>query len=92
MLNQRLRASLSVGFVSCCFALGFGISLLMRFQGKISLENDVEVKTAIASLESTDSKKIPSTEKKNTAKSIVIKAVGDVIPGTNYPNYRLPNQ
>ena len=92
MLNHKLRASLSVGFVSCCFALGFGISLLMRFQVQTSQENDVEIKTAIASLESRDSKKISSTdEKKNTAKSIVIKAVGDVIPGTNYPNYRLPS-
>lgn len=63
----------------------------MRFQVQTSQKNDIEVKTAIASLESKDSKKIPSTEKKNTAKSIVIKAVGDVIPGTNYPNYRLPS-
>ncbi|MEL6460677.1 MAG: CapA family protein [Cyanobacteria bacterium J06621_15] len=91
MLNQKLRASLSVGFVSCCFALGFGISLLMRFQVQTSQKNDVEVKTAIASLESKNSKKISDTQKKNTAKSIVIKAVGDVIPGTNYPNYRLPS-
>ena len=91
MLNQKLRASLSVGFVSCCFALGFGISLLMRFQVQTSQKNDVEIKTTIASLESKDLKKIPDAEKKNTAKSVVIKAVGDVIPGTNYPNYRLPN-
>lgn len=91
MLNHKLRASLSVGFVSCCFALGFGISLLMRYQAQTSNKNDVEVKTAIASLESRNSKTIPTTEKKNAAKSIVIKAVGDVIPGTNYPNYRLPS-
>ncbi|MEO1186209.1 MAG: CapA family protein, partial [Cyanobacteria bacterium J06636_27] len=71
MLNQKLRASLSVGFVSCCFALGFGISLLMRFQVQTSQKNDVEVKTAIASLESKNSKKISDTQKKNTAKSIV---------------------
>ncbi|MDY6901856.1 MAG: CapA family protein, partial [Cyanobacteriota bacterium] len=90
MLKQKLRASLSVGFVSCCFALGFSISLLMRFQAQTSQKNDIELKTAIASLEAKDSKKISSTETKNAAKSIVIKAVGDVIPGTNYPNYRLP--
>ncbi|MEL6164909.1 MAG: CapA family protein [Cyanobacteria bacterium J06628_3] len=42
-------------------------------------------------MESKNSKKISDTQKKNTAKSIVIKAVGDVIPGTNYPNYRLPS-
>ena len=90
MLNQKLRASLSVAFVGCCFALGFGISLLMRFQARTSQKNDVMVKTAIASLESRDSKVISTAKKRHTAKSIVIKAVGDVIPGTNYPNYRLP--
>ncbi len=89
MLNQKLKASLSVSFVGCCFALGFGISLLMRFQAQTSQKNDVVIKTAVASLESKDSKRIPTNEKKN-AKSITIKAVGDVIPGTNYPNYRLP--
>ena len=91
MLSQKLKVSLSVGFVGFCFALGFGISLLIRFQLQTSHKNDVAVKTAVASLESKNSKRIPSTANKNAAKSIVIKAVGDVIPGTNYPNNRLPN-
>ncbi|MBV6624571.1 MAG: CapA family protein [Rivularia sp. (in: Bacteria)] len=90
MLNQKLRASFSVGFVGCCFAIGFGISLLMRHPEKI-LVGDSLVKTATASLESEEPKKLSTAQKENTAKSIVIKAVGDVIPGTNYPNYRLPN-
>jgi poly-gamma-glutamate capsule biosynthesis protein CapA/YwtB (metallophosphatase superfamily) len=92
MLNQKLRASLSVGFVGCCFAIGFGASLLTRFQAQTLQQNETLVKTAIASLESKDSKKegFSKANKQNTAKSIVIKAVGDVIPGTNYPNYRLP--
>ncbi|AFY58766.1 putative enzyme of poly-gamma-glutamate biosynthesis (capsule formation) [Rivularia sp. PCC 7116] len=90
MLNQKLKASLSVGFLGCCFAVGIGISLLMRYQDKI-LVNDSVVKTATASLESRESKKLATAKKENAAKSIVIKAVGDVIPGTNYPNYRLPD-
>ncbi|MGB6299959.1 MAG: CapA family protein [Rivularia sp. (in: cyanobacteria)] len=90
MLNQKLKASLSVGFVGCCFAVGFGVSLLNRFQAQKLQQNETLVKTATASLESRE-KGISTTKKQNAAKSITIKAVGDVIPGTNYPNYRLPS-
>ena len=92
MLNQKLKASLSVGFVGCCFAISFGASLLTRFEAQRLQQNGTLVKTATASLESRDTqgKVIAIIEKQNTAKSITIKAVGDVIPGTNYPNYRLP--
>ncbi len=87
MLNQRLKASLSVSFISCCFAVGISMGLLTRFQTQTSTRNQILVKTAPLA----DSTKIPITKKQNTAKSIVIQAVGDVIPGTNYPNYRLPS-
>ena len=88
MLNQKLKASLSVGFVGCCFAIGFGASLLTKFEAQRLQKNEI-VKTATASLESRE-KRISATKKQNAAKSITIKAVGDVIPGTNYPHYRLP--
>ncbi|MGB3654294.1 MAG: CapA family protein [Rivularia sp. (in: cyanobacteria)] len=87
MLNQRLKASLSVSFISCCFVVGISMGLLTRFQTQTSTRNQILVKTAPLA----DSTKIPITKKQNTAKSIVIQAVGDVIPGTNYPNYRLPS-
>jgi poly-gamma-glutamate capsule biosynthesis protein CapA/YwtB (metallophosphatase superfamily) len=91
MLNQRLKASLSVSFISCCFAVGIGIGLLMRFQTQTATKNEILVETATVPSRLSDSKKISTTKKQNIAKSIVIQAVGDVIPGTNYPNYRLPS-
>lgn len=88
MLNHKLKASLSVGFVGCCFAIGFGASLRTKFEAQ-KLQKDEIVKTATASLESREKGILPA-KKQIAAKSITIKAVGDVIPGTNYPNYRLP--
>ncbi|MGF1675292.1 MAG: CapA family protein [Rivularia sp. (in: cyanobacteria)] len=108
MLNQRLKVSLSASFIGCCFAVGIGMGLLSRLQVETPTDNAISVKTTTAPSLSTDSVKIPTTNKQNLAKSpvlsgatagskatgvsrsIVIQAVGDVIPGTNYPNHRLP--
>ncbi len=91
MLNQRLKASFPVSFISCCFLLGIGIGLLIRFQTQTSTKNETSVKTATAPSVKIDSTGISTSKKLNTAKSVTIQAVGDIIPGTNYPNYRLPS-
>ena len=91
MLHQRLKASLSVGIISGCFVVGTSIFLLKSFQPQTSTKNKTLVKTVIAPSVKTDSTGISTTKKQNTAKSVVIQAVGDIIPGTNYPNYRLPS-
>ena len=91
MLNQRLKASLSVSFISCCFLVGIGIGLLSRFQTQTSNNNNKSVTTVTSPSVVTNSNQISTTQKQNIAKSVVIQAVGDIIPGTNYPNYRLPS-
>ncbi|ARV60455.1 metallophosphatase [Nostocales cyanobacterium HT-58-2] len=83
MVNQKLGKLLSFSFISVCFCLGIGIGLFIRF-GQLQRTN--------AATTSTDEVPIPFSIPENTSpeESITIQAVGDIIPGTNYPNYRLP--
>ncbi|MBW4633437.1 MAG: CapA family protein [Iphinoe sp. HA4291-MV1] len=82
MVNQKLGKLLSFGFISFCFCLGIGIGLFMRF-GQLQRTN--------ASTKSTDTEPIPfSIPEYTSPDTITIQAVGDVIPGTNYPHHRLP--
>ncbi|MGH7999619.1 MAG: CapA family protein [Brasilonema sp.] len=82
MINQKLNKLLSLGFISFCFCFGIGIGLFIRF-GQSQLTN--------ASTASTDTEPIPfSIPEYTSGDTITIQAVGDIIPGTNYPNYRLP--
>jgi poly-gamma-glutamate capsule biosynthesis protein CapA/YwtB (metallophosphatase superfamily) len=71
----------SFSFISLCFCLGIGIGIFIRF----------------GQLQQSDAASTPpetefplSTEEENFADTITIKAVGDIIPGTNFPDYRLP--
>lgn len=89
MVSSRVVQLLSVGFVSGCFCLGIGIGVFIRF-GQL-LPSD-------AATSSTESQPIPFAVPEPLAPggegtfpdTITIKAVGDIIPGTNFPNYRLP--
>lgn len=82
MANQKLRRLLPFGFISFCFCLGIGIGLFLRF-GQLQRTN--------AATTSTDTVPVPFSIPENASPdTITIQAVGDVIPGTNYPNYRLP--
>ncbi|MEA5594219.1 CapA family protein [Rivularia sp. UHCC 0363] len=89
MLNQRLKVSLSASFIGCCFIIGIGIGLLTRLQVKVPTYNAILGKTTTTPSVS-NSVEISIANQQNRAKSIIIQAVGDVIPGTNYPNQRLP--
>ncbi|MBW4592915.1 MAG: CapA family protein [Brasilonema angustatum HA4187-MV1] len=82
MLHQNLRKLVSFSFISFCFCLGLGIGLFIRF-GQLQRTN--------ASTTSTETEPIPfSIPEYTSPDTITIQAVGDVIPGTNYPNYKLP--
>lgn len=84
MVNQKLRHLFSVGFISCCFCLGIGIGIFIRFG---------QMQRSDAATTPTESLQLPFVlpeNQENPSDTITIKAVGDVIPGTNYPNYRLP--
>ncbi|BAZ10493.1 putative poly-gamma-glutamate biosynthesis protein [Calothrix sp. NIES-4071] len=83
MLNRWFGKLLSVTFISVCLCVGIGIGSSIRM-GKIQA-SDKPPKPS-------DSLPIlpPVTEEQIFPDSITIQAVGDIIPGTNYPNNRLP--
>ncbi|MDZ7958742.1 MAG: CapA family protein [Aulosira sp. DedQUE10] len=85
MVNQKLGRLFSVGFISFCFCLGIGIGIFIRF-GQIQRSNAATTPTETLPFPFVipENQQIPSD-------TITIKAVGDVIPGTNFPNYRLPS-
>jgi poly-gamma-glutamate capsule biosynthesis protein CapA/YwtB (metallophosphatase superfamily) len=83
MVSQRLGKLWSFGFISLCFCLGIGIGLFIRFG---------QLQRSQAATTSTDTLPVPfSVPEFPTSDTITIQAVGDIIPGTNYPNYRLPS-
>ena len=84
MANKRLARLLSLGFVSFCFCLGISIGIIIRF-GQLQRSDAA----------TTDKERLPfpfvaPDDDQNPSDTITIKAVGDVIPGTNFPDYRLP--
>ena len=92
MINRQLGRLLSLSFLSYCFSVGIGIGLFMRFgQLQPSHASTTTSKVAKASKLLPDFHKLtPFVPESADAKTINIQAVGDVIPGTNFPNYRLP--
>jgi poly-gamma-glutamate capsule biosynthesis protein CapA/YwtB (metallophosphatase superfamily) len=84
MVNRWIGKFLSFTFITSCLVVGIGIGTAIRM-GKIQA-SDKPPKPS-------DSLPIlpPATEEQIFPDSITIQAVGDVIPGTNYPNHRLPN-
>ncbi|MDB9354980.1 CapA family protein, partial [Nodularia spumigena CS-587/03] len=81
MANQRVAKLLSFGFISGCFCLGIAMGAFIRF-GQFPAS---DATTAVTEAEPT-----PPEPEKTVLDTISIKAVGDIIPGTNFPNYRLP--
>ena len=82
MANQRVLQLLSFGFVSTCFGVGIGIGIFIR------LFVQIQVSDATALVTQPESTPTPQQTVLDT---LTIKAVGDIIPGTNFPNYRLPS-
>ena len=102
MTNHRLKRLLSFSFIGFCFCVGLGIGTFVRFGRTQTLEaaTTSPVLNRVNSLDAPESPDLilPSLEKEPAIatrgaiapENITIQAVGDIIPGTNYPNYRLP--
>jgi poly-gamma-glutamate capsule biosynthesis protein CapA/YwtB (metallophosphatase superfamily) len=74
---------LSLGFVGGCFCLGIGIGIIIRFgTGQSSNAATTPPEPSMPFV-------LPNNQE-TSSDTITIKAVGDVIPGTNFPNHRLP--
>jgi poly-gamma-glutamate capsule biosynthesis protein CapA/YwtB (metallophosphatase superfamily) len=84
MVNQRIGKFLSFTFITSCLVVGIGIGTAIRM-GKIQASDKPPNPSESLPILP------PATEEQIFPDSITIQAVGDVIPGTNYPNHRLPN-
>lgn len=98
--NHHLKKILSFSFIGFCFCTGIGIGIFIRF-GRIQILEAATTSPVLNQINSSDTpgsteSVSPSLQKQlildpqNTTQNITIQAVGDIIPGTNYPNYRLP--
>lgn len=79
MANRSQGQLFSFGFLSLCFCLGISIGIIIRF-GKLQQSN-----AATSPLSSPE-----FTTPAGSEDIVTIKAVGDIIPGTNFPNNKLP--
>lgn len=91
MANQRLVQLLSLSFISGCFCIGIGMGFFIRQgQWQVSEASNIDTETTETEFYLVAESK-PTLESEKTVLDIVtIKAVGDIIPGTNFPDYRLP--
>ncbi|MBD6618170.1 CapA family protein [Komarekiella sp. 'clone 1'] len=88
MANSRLVQLLSLSFISCCFCVGIGIGVFIRF-GQFQPSDAATTSTEPEPFPFAFPEPTPPPGKEHLD-TITIKAVGDIIPGTNFPNYRLP--
>ncbi|MDJ0616613.1 MAG: CapA family protein [Calothrix sp. MO_192.B10] len=85
MFDRRLGQLLSFSLLSC-FCMGIGIGVFLRF-GQIESSNAAPTPSKLAK----GPKLLPDFHNLPPFESnITIQAVGDIVPGTNFPNYRLP--
>ncbi|MEH2449809.1 CapA family protein [Nostoc sp.] len=89
MANHSMGRVLSFSFISVCLYLGISIGVIIR------LGQSQRLNAATTPIEPVQFPLpipvTPSTTKQQSfPDTITIKAVGDIIPGTNFPNYRLP--
>ena len=90
MANHSMGRVLSFSFISVCLYLGISIGVIIRL-GQSQRLNAATTPTEPVQFPLPIPELTPSTIKQQTfPDTITIKAVGDIIPGTNFPNYRLP--
>ncbi len=90
MVNRSLGRVLSLSFISICLYLGISIGVIIRL-GQSQRLNAATKPTEPVQFPLAIPELTPSiTEQKTFQNTITIKAVGDIIPGTNFPNHRLP--
>ncbi|PAX54612.1 CapA family protein [Brunnivagina elsteri] len=84
MVNRWMGKFISFTFITSCLVIGVGIGTAIRM-GKIQASDKPPKPSESLPILP------PATEEQIFPDLITIQAVGDVIPGTNYPNNRLPN-
>ena len=89
MANRSMRKVPSFVFISVCLYLGISIGVVIRL-GQSQRLNAATTPTEPVSLQLAIPVTPSITQGKTFPDTITIKAVGDIIPGTNFPNYRLP--
>ncbi|MEH2466129.1 CapA family protein [Nostoc sp.] len=90
MANHSMGRVLSFSFISICLYLGISIGVIIRL-GQSQRLNAATTPTESVQFPLPIPELTPSTTKQQTfPETITIKAVRDIIPGTNFPNYRLP--
>ncbi|MEH2315385.1 MAG: CapA family protein [Nostoc sp.] len=90
MANHSMGRVLSFSFISICLYLGISVGVIIRL-GQSQRLNAATTPTKPVKFPLPIPELTPSTTKQQTfPDTITIKAVGDIIPGTNFPNYRLP--
>ncbi|MEH2026145.1 CapA family protein [Nostoc sp.] len=90
MVDRSLGRVLSFSFISVCLYLGISIGVIIRL-GQSQRLNAATMPTKPVRFPLAIPELTPSTTQQQTfPNTITIKAVGDIIPGTNFPNYRLP--
>ncbi|WP_315789116.1 CapA family protein [Fischerella sp. JS2] len=76
---------LSLAFISVCFFVGISIGLGIRSKRSQATDTNNLPSDIVP-----DPNSPPLIKEPSYIDTITIQAVGDVIPGTNFPNYRLP--
>jgi poly-gamma-glutamate capsule biosynthesis protein CapA/YwtB (metallophosphatase superfamily) len=90
MADTSLGRAVSFAFVGVCFYLGIGVGVVIRLgQSQRTNAATTPVESGLLPLTIPEFRE-PTSKKQIFADTITIKAVGDIIPGTNFLNYRLP--
>jgi poly-gamma-glutamate capsule biosynthesis protein CapA/YwtB (metallophosphatase superfamily) len=89
MANLSLERALPFSFIGICLYVGIGVGVIIRL-GQSQQLNAATTPSEPVLLPLAIPKPTPLTPKQPILDTITIKAVGDIIPGTNFPNYRLP--
>jgi poly-gamma-glutamate capsule biosynthesis protein CapA/YwtB (metallophosphatase superfamily) len=90
MVNHSLGRVISFSFISVCLYLGISIGIIIRL-GQSQRLNAATTPTEPVQFPLAIPELTPLTTKQQTfPETVTIKAVGDIIPGTNFPNHKLP--
>ncbi|MGI8499768.1 MAG: CapA family protein [Hassallia sp.] len=89
-MANKIGRLLPLSFISFCFCVGISMGIFIRF-GQVQRSQAATSEEAIPLLPGYEPEYTPEPSfDLPESDYITIQAVGDVIPGTNYPNYRLP--
>ncbi|WP_088241096.1 CapA family protein [Calothrix rhizosoleniae] len=87
MAKVKLRHSLFITTIGSCIFASLSIVAFAHF----GTQQISDAASTIQTPFSVSKSPTPGAEnQQSVTQSVIIQAVGDVIPGTNYPNYRLP--